>query len=379
MHFCNKIQTRKGAGLMSDNILNGNLQTLKDILARWEEHEKTVGEVELLMSRIRGLNRDIDAMDKKTKGLADAAVKKRKDELISGIDKAIAKETDKLKKAKADRDKAFAKGKAQRIKDDTEALRKDNERLKSELKGIMRANKILPFCRSRFFLALFATKGLVEIIIFIISFLVAACVLPYFVFWLLPTDKPFVLAVIYSVFWTVISFIYMFINNRVKLNKWDVFKSIRLYKFKIEQNTKHIHKIKGEISKDTDEGAYDLNEFNARINEADKLLNDLNKQREAALAEFEKETKPSIIAEIEAPVKDERERLAKELEDAKKELADKEEKEKADKAVLAGYESYLDKKLINRESLSALIRIIEEGSADSVSQAVNVYREADKK
>jgi len=364
---------------MSDNILNGNVQTLKDILAKWEEHEKTVGDVELLMSKVRSLSRDIDAVDKKTKGLIDAAVKKRKDELISGIDKSISKETDKLKKAKAERDKALAKGKAKRMQDETEVLRKDNERLRSELKGIMRANKILPFCKSKFFLALFATKGIVEIIIFIISFLITACVLPYLVFWLLPTDKPVVLAAIYSVFWTIISFVYLFINNRVKLNKWDVFKNIRLYKFKIEQNKKHIAKIKSEISKDTDEGAYDLNEFNSKIDEADRLLNDLNKQREAALSEFEKETRPAIVAEIEAPVKDERAKLAEELESARRELADKEEREKAAKVILDNYEGYLDKKLINGESLSALIRIIEEGNADNVSQAVNIYKEADKK
>jgi len=102
---------------MSNNILNGNVQTLKDILAKWEEHEKTVGDVELLMSKVRGLNRDIDAMDKKTKGLIDAAVKKHKDGITSGIDKSIARETDKLKKAKTERDKALAKGKAKRMQD----------------------------------------------------------------------------------------------------------------------------------------------------------------------------------------------------------------------------------------------------------------------
>ncbi len=364
---------------MSNNILNGNAQTLKDILAKWEEHEKAVGDVELLMSKVRGLNRDIDAMDKKTKGLIDAAVKKHKDGIVSGIDKSIARETDKLKKAKTERDKALVKGKAQRMKDETETLRKDNERLKSELKGIMRANKILPFCKSRFFLALFATKGIVEIIIFIVSFLVAACVLPYLVFLLLPTDKPLVLAVIYSVFWTVISFGYLFINNKVKLNKWDVFKNIRLYKFKIEQNNKHIRKIKGEISKDNDEGVYDLDEFDMRISESDKLLNDLNKQRTLALSEFENVTKPAIVAEMEAPVKDERERLVKELEIAKKELAQKEEQERADKVILTEYENSLDKQLMNRDALNALIKIIEEGNADSVSQAVDVYKEAGKK
>ena len=47
--------------------------------------------------------------------------------------------------------------------------------------------------------------------------------------------------------------------------------------------------------------------------------------------------------------------------------------------ILDNYEGYLDKKLINGESLSALIRIIEEGNADNVSQAVNIYKEADKK
>ncbi len=361
-----------------NNILNGNVQTLKEILAKLEEHEKTVSEVELLLSKLRGLNRDIDAMDKKIKANTDSAIKKQRDEIVSGIDKAIAKESDKLKKAKTERNKALAKGKASRIKDETETLRNDNERLKAELKGIMRENKLLPICRSKLFMALFATKGIVEIIIFVVSFLVSTCILPYLVFMLLPDDEPIALAVVYCVFWIIISFTYLFINNRVKLNKWDVFKSIRMYKLKIEQNKKHILKIKGAISNDSDEGAYELNEFNIRISDAKKAVDELTAQKEARLAEFENVTKNAIIEEIEGPTRAERARIAEEQENIKKALANKEEKEKQDKALLSEYESFLDKKLINRDSLSALIRIIEEGNAQNVSQAVTYYKEADK-
>jgi len=365
---------------MSDNnILNGNVNTLKEILAKWEEHEKSVGEAELLLSKLRGLSRDIDAMDKKTRTLADSAVKKKRDEITSGLDKSIAKENDRLKKAKAERDKALAKGKASRIEAETEELRNDNERLSTELKGIMRSNKLLPVCKTKFFLALFATKGIDEIIIFVASFLVGTCILPYLIFMLLPTEKPIVLAILYSVFWIVISFVYLFINNRVKLNKWDVFKNIRTYKLKLEQNKKHILKIKGAINKDTDEGSYNLSDFNDKISEAEKALNELLANKEAALAEFENVTKPLIIEETEAPVRGERTRLVSEQENAKKELIRLEEKEKACREVLAGYEAFLDKKLINKEALSALIRIIEEGNAENVSQAVNYYSSTDNK
>ncbi len=361
-----------------NNILNGNAQTLKEILTKWEEHEKTVSEVELLLSKLRGLNRDIDAMDKRVKAHTDSAIKKQRDEIVSDMDKAIAKESDKLKKARSERDKALAKGKASRIEDETETLRNDNERLNAELKGITRANKLLPICRSKLFLALFATKGLAEIAIFAVSFLVSTCILPYLVFLLLPSNEPIVLAVIYCVFWIVISSIYLFINNRVKLNKWDVFKNIRLYRLKIEQNKKHILKIKVAISKDSDEGAYNLEDFNARISEAEKAVAELTAQKEAALTEFENVTKRVIIEAIEEPTRAERARLVKEQEKTKEELAGKEEKEKQEKAMLSEYESSLDKKLINRDALIALIRIIEEGNAQSVSQAVTYYKEADK-
>ncbi|MBQ9766404.1 MAG: hypothetical protein IJW18_09440 [Lachnospiraceae bacterium] len=356
--------------MADNNILHGNAQTLREILEKYEQLEKTVGEVELLESKLRGIERDIDVIDKTVSEQTDASIRKQRDAILSKYGKEISKEEDKLKKARTDRERALTKGKEERMMEETAELQENNKKLKAEIKTITRENNLSGICKTRLFLALFAAKGLADKLTFVLLFVIFTCVLPYLVYVFLPLEGELVLAGVYCAFWIVFSFSYLAINNTIKVNKWEAIKNIRACKHNIAQNKKHIQSIRTAIHKEDNDSMYNLGEFDNRISEAEGEIKRLTDIQNKDLDEFDNVTAKAIATEIAAGTKTERENLDKLQKETKAIIDNKKAVMQQAKMLLARYEPYLDKKLMNRESLSALIRIIEAGNATDISQAV---------
>lgn len=360
---------------MSDiNILDGSAGALRELLGILNERDKAAGEAELLRTQHRGLCRDIESIDRHTQEIADGAVKKRRDEIIANMDKAIAKEEDKAAKARTEREKALHKGKKARMTEETFSLKEDNRRLRAEKKAVMKDKRLPLICGSKIFLAVFAPRGFFEKLIFILVMFGLYCVLPYGIFLLIPPKEPIVLAGIYSGLWIILSFLYLPVNNFIKIHRWDTIKSIRNYRKQIEENNRRILEIRGFIKKDTNDSVYNLTDYDTRISTSEAELLRLKQEKEKALSEFENKVVRSITEAAEKENEGERNRLTALFQKVKVSLDAAEKKEDEYAKKLETEYAGLGSELLTKQAVTELLKIMEEGGADTVRGAVSIYK-----
>lgn len=104
-------------------------------------------------------------------------------------DREISKTQDKLKKARARREKAKNQGVKERIYNETAQLREENRQLKLHNSTIFHQNGIPSICNTKFYYALYFTKGLKEALIFFLTFAIGFFLIPCGIYWLIPNHK----------------------------------------------------------------------------------------------------------------------------------------------------------------------------------------------
>lgn len=141
-------------------------------------------------------------------------------------------------------------------------------------------------------------------------------------------------------------------------------------------NKKRIKRIARGIRKDKNEDMYGLESFDYSINELHDHIRKIEEDKAKALDEFEKTAKPDIVSEVEG-------RNKNRITIMKSEIAKKEEEMlKLDTLIKeqriyisSNYEAYLGKEFMNLDKLQELYSYMKSGIADTVSQALAVYKD----
>lgn len=322
------------------------------------------------------------ALASEKKAVSDSisvTVKKRIEEINDSYDKEIGKDQDRLKKIRAKREKAKNQGVKERIEEETAELRDHNKELRSQMRSIFRQNRVPKFCDSTLYYSIYFTKGLKEGILFLLLVLVCFLGIPCGIYFLLPQATPVYLIGIY--FGTILIFggAYVMINNITKVKHLDALKKGRTIRNIIAANNRKIKVIAAGVRRDKSDDAYELDHYDAEIAKVESSLNEIVKKKKEALNTFDTVTAGIIADEISGNSRERIEGLESDLYGVTEELRELEENIKNGAITITdSYEVYIGKDFMQPDKLEALLQIIEDGSADNISEAISIYKNSTK-
>lgn len=105
------------------------------------------------------LERELEAAKKAVADNISQTTRKRRDEISSDYDQEIGKGQERLKKARAKREKEKNRGMKERIADETSELREHNRELKLQMRTMFQQAGVPGLCNSTFYYALFYPRG----------------------------------------------------------------------------------------------------------------------------------------------------------------------------------------------------------------------------
>lgn len=368
----------------TENVFQENQEYLikaRELVTAIDDMEDELDQAKALQKRTSR------SLSQEEKGLADevgSTLKNRKIEIEDGYDARLAENGANIRKLQSKKDKKKTERMGNRIESETAALNEDNRQLRLEAKELFKQNHVSAFCNSGFFYCMFAPSGAGEIIRLILLIVLFCLGIPALVSVTLSytvfadgVDKLVYVVIGLSII--IFEFIvYFIVFNMAKVRNLDVVREGRQIRNKVRANDRQIRAIRNSITRDKDESVYNLEKYDDRLKELEEEREDISNRKIEAIKVFENETKQVIVAEITS-------RRQPKIDSLKEELKSLEEKINAMESKLAdmrshltdSYVTFLGKDLCTEEKLTDLISIMEEGTASTVSGAIEVYKGED--
>jgi hypothetical protein len=144
---------------------------------------------------------------------------------------------------------------------------------------------------------------------------------------------------------------------------------------KIKANKRQEKAIRNSINKDKDESQYKLEAYDEQMAGLDDEADEIIREKQEALREFEEQTTGHITDEINhrrlpklESMEAEKDKLEKEVEENESMYSDQA------RLVTKEYAPYLGEDLCKYERILDLISLMEDGQAATVSEAINIYK-----
>lgn len=359
------------------NILSSGIDKLIDLQSHLNDLKIYKDNVRQLEAEDEDLERIIIAKERTIDDEIDSVTKKRKAEVSATFDSQLDNTKVEIKKVKAKREKKKSKKVSERIKEETSDLRSENNRLQEDIKHTMKSDGVPKIFNSRLFHALYYPKGFTDIGIDLICVLLLFLLLPNIIFrYVVKTDEPIVMGLIYFAVILIFGAIYLALNAKLKNQYHETFKKVKEIRAKILINNKDINRIKKSIQKDKDESNYGLEKFNKEIKELEETLDLISDKKKEAIIEFESTQKTIIANEIREKNKPELLNLQQkheEVHELSKEYSQK--VKELEMQLAANYEVYLGKEFMNLDKLDKLIKIMESREGIVISEAMKLYKD----
>lgn len=357
-----------------NNILSGGAAELKEVREALENRKTATAELEQCRSEEQRMEKQIAGEERRIQNEITSTVNKRRNEITKSFDKEISKEKDILRGVKNKRDKAKSKGMKARISDETAHLIEENKGLHSEIRTAFSNRGIPSYCDSAWYYTLFMPKKVKELVIFILTAILALLVVPDIIL-LLIGGRWWLNIILYLVIVMAEAAVYVTIYLFTKDKDKDILVNMREKRNQISRNEKEIRKIRKEIRNDKDDSIYNLGEFDSKIKAAEENISEIVVKKNEALAEFENHTKTVITEEIQNREKERMEGLREELAKVKEDHHDSEQRQKDLNLMIASkYEAFLGVDMMSLEKIDEMLRLLEEGQVVNVSEALNKVR-----
>lgn len=337
------------------------------------EWKNSLGE---LRKEEKRLLRELESEKKILSDTINNTVRKRLEEINETYDLEIGRGQERLKKARAKREKAKNQGVKERIEEETSELVSHNQELKSQMKTLFRKEHIPGYCKSAWFYSIYFTRGIREVLILFLTFLVCFLLIPCGIYLLIPDKSPWYLIVVYLVIIIIFGGSYVLISNRTKMRHLASLKQGRVIRDVIKANNKKIRVIINTIKHDHDEAVYNLDKYDDEISQLEQELSGMVAQKREALNTFEKVTRTIIADEIADTGRDKIDQLQSDYGRVSADVRSAEAHIKEKTLYMADhYEAYVGKEFMTPERLDALVDMIKSGKASSISEAESIYLE----
>ncbi len=328
-----------------------------------------------LAKQSRQSQKQLENMKKALEDEISRTTKERLDEITSSYDDEIDKGREQIKKIRNQREKAKDQGIRERIAEETSELRDKNRSLKMEIRTLFSKDHVPGFCNNGYFYALFYPRKFMDYLQLLLTAVICFLLIPCAIYLLVPGRRFFLLAVIYFLCIVIFGGAYIAIGNRMKDIHGETLKKGLSLRESIAANERKISSITKEIRRDKNESSYDLDKYDDEISQIDQNLSDITAKKKEAVDTFESVTKNIISDEIKDSYKDKIEDLDNSctaLKDQLKELEDSIRDKNLD--ITDKYGSYISKDFMKPDRLDALAQIMENGTAASLSEAMQQYR-----
>lgn len=369
---------------MSENVFNEKEDYLINARDEVAKRDSMAAELDKMKSYQKKLSRNIAAEEKSIADEIASTIKKRKQEISDTYDERLDDNRARKKKVSDKRNKKKNQRMNARIEEETKDIRENTRELEVETKTLLKKNKVPFFVSSKLFFVMFMPRGIGEIGAMLLSFLVYFAGIPALATILIAQfvlkekegiNMPFWCILIAALLVILQLIIYFVVYSTTKLRHHDVILQARSIRDKIKANGRQAAAIRNSINKDKDESTYNLEAYDEKLASLEKEADTIGTEKQEALRTFEEETKQVIIDEING-------RRLQTLEDLKKEKTELEDKiakgEKmySDKVlqITNQFASYLGEELCRQDKLSDLIALMEDGEAETVSEAISLYK-----
>ena len=346
----------------------GMLSNMNDLKAESEEKDAQ-------------LKRKQKELEKEQKNMDDAienAIKKRRAEALKPFEKEADDLKSQLKKEQSKREKAKEVGVKARIQHETSQLVQESQELSTKAKIVTSQAGLPGYVNSGFFQTMAGPKGGKEILTWVIVLAVMFAAIPLIVF--LASGKSIIaLVVVYIICAAAFIGLYYLIIIRTKSKNKEKVKEVRLIRDQRALKLDEIKRMTRDIRNDKNESMYNLGEFDQRIMEIERQLQQNEGALAAATEHFDNVTKAEITNQVtneRTPqidaIRGEIFSLGNALEDVKARLnaALGESQEK--------YESVVGKDLMKTEKIRKLGEYLKSGQASSISEAMRLLDEGVK-
>ncbi len=369
---------------MSENVFNEKEDYLINARDEVIKRDNMAAELEKMANYQKKLSRNIAAEEKSIADEIASTIKKRKQEISDTYDERLDDNRARKKKVSDKRNKKKNQRMNARIEEETKDIRENTRELEVETKTLLKKNKVPSFVSSKLFFVMFMPRGIGEVGAMLLSFLAYFAGVPSLVTILIAQlvlknkegiNTPFWCILIAAVLVILQLIIYFVIYSTTKLRHHDVILQVRSIRDKIKANSRQAAAIRNSISKDKDESTYNLGAYDEKLASLENEADSIGTEKQEALRTFEEETKQVIIDEINSR----RLQTLEDLKTEKKELEDKiakGEKMYSDKVlqITNQFASYLGEELCKQDKLSDLIALMEDGEAETVSEAISLYK-----
>lgn len=358
-------------------------QAIKDYSAFLKDAEDAILDLtafakqeETLKQEESRLERVLETEKKAVADVISMTVRRRREEINSSYDDEIGKIQDKLKKARNKREKAKNQGVKERIEEETAELHAYNRELNVRMKTLFQKENVPGFCSSAFYYSLYFPRGIKELFTLLLTAAICFILAPYGIYLRLPVKKTLYLVGIYFLCILVFGGLYTLIGNETRGKHLEALREGRKIRSLIVTNRRKIGVITSSIKKDKDEAVYNLEKYDDEIAQLEQDLSETTSKKKEALNTFETVTKTIISDEITGNSREKLELLEAEYEESVKRLRQTGTKLKEKKIYITDtYESYVGKEFLHVGKLKELRKILEDGAAENISEAIEVYKE----
>lgn len=369
---------------MAENVFDEKQDYI--IAARDEviKRDEYAANVDRMKQQNKKLSKNIASEEKSISDEIATTIRKRRQEIQSTYDDRLDDNRARKKKVANKRDKKKEERMDKRYHEETKGLRESDKDLQVEMQTLLRKYKLPSFCGKKLYFALFYARNVKEFGLKILSFLIGFCGIPGLVTILvkklvLDTKKDinvaFWCALVAAGTFTLLLLIYFAIYSRTKIKHMDALTQARSIRDKMIANKRQAKAIRHSISKDHDDSQYNLDAYDEKLDNLDAEADAIGKEKQEALRVFEEETTAMITEEINNRRLPALEALKEEKASLENEVA-AEEKRFSDQTLLVAnkYAAVLGEDLCRQDKLEELIAIMQEGQAETVSEAIRVYK-----
>jgi gas vesicle protein len=369
---------------MADNVFNENQEYLIAAKNEVKKRDDIAEQIDRLKSQHKKMSKAISSEKKSISDEITQTVKKRKQEITESYDKRLDDNRTRKKKVENKRDKKKTERINKRIEGETKHINRDTKDLMVEMKSLFKKEGVPAFCSKHIYYIMFGPKSVSEVFLMLVGFVVYFAGIPAFI--TLLCDKlifekkdnlniAFWCVLVAAIIVIVQLLIYFALYNSTKNKHRDAIEQGRCIWDKINANKRQEKAIRNSINKDKDESQYKLGAYDEQMASLDNEADDIIREKQAALKEFEEETAGHITDEINHRRQPKLESLKAEKDKLEKEMAEKESMY-SDQSMLVTkeYASYLGEDLCKYERILDLISLMEDGQADTVSDAISIYK-----
>lgn len=369
--------------MAEDNVFDENVEYLiaaRDTVIQLEELDDKLEELKASRKKSRRL---ISQEEKSIDEEINSTIRKRKIQIEESYDRQIEANNARIRQIQSKKDKKKNQQMSVRIENETAHIKEGNRQLKLDIKTLFKQNHVPRFCNSGLYYSLFSPKGFKEIIELMFAIIIMCGLLPslisYVLYRTILSEKMVTCVIIAALIIIVELIIYFIVFNLTKVKHRDDILEGRKTRDQIKANEKAMKAIRNSIAKDKDESVYNLTRYDKKINQLEEEGNKISDSKKEALKDFEKTTRKVLTDEIENRRKEKLNELQEELKRTEEEISSVDSSiSELELTITNKYSTYLGKEFCTEEKLSDLISIMEEGAADTVADAIRVYKGIDK-